>query len=293
MSTELVRVNTADKLILDGCIFLPENKTDKIIINVHGVAHNFYLPGFIWHMAKKYNDSGWSFLSMNNRGHDYVNETRLVTPKEKYRIIGSTREDFKDSVLDIKAYVDFAIKKGYKKIVLQGHSLGAAKIAYYTAKSLDKRVNGLVFASPVDHVALFNTKERAKYNEELLKKAIESVKKKRKTLIPIKVVYEDTMLISPETYISLAMEKGISDIFNVRDEKAPSLLSKIRIPILAFLSKEEFSFKGTRNTLEIIKSKAVNCTDFTYSIIPGSSHTYSGHEEEVAKLVSKWLDEHF
>lgn len=293
MMTHLVTISTEDRLTLDGAIYLPKQKTKKIVINTHGVAHNFYSPGFIQEMSKSYTNSGWAFLTMNNRGHDYINETKLNISKEKYKILGSAYENFEDCIFDIRAYIDFAVKQGYKQIVLQGHSLGATKVAYYTAKTGDKRVNGLIFGSPIDHVGLFNMKDDLEYRTGLLKKALTAIKNKQKTPLVIKRVYEETMQILPETYVSLFSRGGVSDIFNTYDEKAKSLLSKITVPIFVFLSRGEFSLKGNKKTLEIIKAKATNCHDFTYKLLTGSSHTYFGHEKEAANCASLWVTRHF
>ena len=43
-------------------------------------------------------------------------------------------ENFEDCVVDIDAWIKFALSKGYEKIILMGHSLGTEKIVYYMNK---------------------------------------------------------------------------------------------------------------------------------------------------------------
>ena len=51
----------------------------------------------------------------------------------------------------IAAWIDYAENLGLRKLVLVGHSQGAAKAVYYQAQRQDSRLQGLVLASPDLH----------------------------------------------------------------------------------------------------------------------------------------------
>src|SRR5258708_4101905 len=124
MKTTFTRVVTEDKLILQGLLYEPDQKTDKIILHVHGMAGNFYENKFLDVMAKTFTDNGWALLVPNTRGHDFISDFPVAGEKEEYKRIGNFREKFEECVLDIKAWLDFASTENYRDVVLQGHSLG-------------------------------------------------------------------------------------------------------------------------------------------------------------------------
>lgn len=74
MKTELVRFKTSDGLTLEGLLFLPNKKTNKIIVHVHGSAGNFYENVFIDNFSKVYTDNGYALLTFINRGAEYQRE---------------------------------------------------------------------------------------------------------------------------------------------------------------------------------------------------------------------------
>jgi hypothetical protein len=82
VSGELCRVRTEDGLELHG--FLCPNQRSKGkgqkaesaertgVLHVHGWDGNFYENRFIYEAARVCTACGLSFLSLNNRGHDYI-----------------------------------------------------------------------------------------------------------------------------------------------------------------------------------------------------------------------------
>ncbi len=104
-----------------------------------------------------------------------INKKRKKT-KVDYARIGGGSEEFKDCIFDIKAVVDFLSKKGYKKIVLQGHSLGCQKTTFYKYKTKDKRIKSLILLAPVDDIAFIKSALKDKY-KKALKTARAMVKK--------------------------------------------------------------------------------------------------------------------
>ena len=56
-----------------------------------------------------------------------------------------------EEVRDLAAWVDFAEDRGFKKVVLIGHSAGWAAVRLYQAETQDGRVAGVVLASGAVH----------------------------------------------------------------------------------------------------------------------------------------------
>ena len=161
MKTSFQRITTKDGLELHGLLFEPDKKTSNALIYIHGWIGNFYENKFIDHIVKEVVLNGFAFLTFNNRGAGIINDfIKRKKSKVDYMRIGGSLEEFTDCIFDIKAAIDFLSERGYKKIILQGYSLGCQKATFYKYKTKDKRMKGLVLLAPVDDVSF--TKELLK-----------------------------------------------------------------------------------------------------------------------------------
>ena len=127
MKQELVRINSIDGLEEVGILYSPSNGTDRIIIHVHGLNGNFYENRFLDTISKVYTENNYAFLTFNNRGKDYITE---MNKGNEIAIIGGSLERFKECLLDIEGAINWAKDRGYKEIVLEGHSYGCNKVLY-------------------------------------------------------------------------------------------------------------------------------------------------------------------
>ena len=74
MKQQLVRIKSIDGIEMAGNLYEPEEKTNKIVIHVHGLNGNFYENNFIDNISKSYTDKGYAFLPFNNRGKEFISE---------------------------------------------------------------------------------------------------------------------------------------------------------------------------------------------------------------------------
>ncbi len=289
MKTRFVRVTTKDKLILQGLLYEPEQKTQEVVIHIHGMGGNFYENRFLDSMAEDFTNNGWAFLIVNTRGHDMMADFPVEGEKERYKRIGNAWERFSDCVLDIKAWVNFINTEGFKNIVLQGHSLGAVKVVYYLVKTEDKRIKRLLLASPPDMVKL---SQKWEHHSEMLTLAQKMIKdKKGKEILPKQL--DNWYYLSAATYVDFSLPENPINIFNIHEPNASSLLGKVDVPVLAFIGTKDYcTVVPAKKGLEILKKKAVNCPKFDTLFIEGATHSYFGHEKEVARLVSNWINKH-
>lgn len=286
MKTTFIRATTDDKLILQGLLCEPKKNTNKIILHIHGMAGNFYENRFLDSMAKTFTDNGWAFLSPNTRGHDYIADFPLAGAKEKYERVGNFREKFEECIYDIKSWMDCVESKGYKDVVLQGHSLGAVKVVYYLGKTNDKRVNKLVLASPPDMVGLAEAESNHKELLTLSKKMIKNGKGNE--ILP-KLLW-NWYYLSAKTYTDFCQRDNPIDVFNTYNKEKFSIISKITVPTLAFFgSKDDAVIMPVKEALGVIKNKAKNCPQFDTRIIDGAPHSYFKHEDEMAEQIINWI----
>ena len=125
MEYPIIEVKTKDGIVLNGLIS-ESKKRDKILINIHGTASNFYEEPLIKELYTELPKKDISFLSTNNRGNSILGNSWQRT--------GSALEKFEECLIDIDTWIEFCLNKGYEKIILQGHSLGTEKIVYYMNK---------------------------------------------------------------------------------------------------------------------------------------------------------------
>jgi acetyl esterase/lipase len=76
-----------------------------------------------------------------------------VVTRAGKRLAGAAFERFGESVHDIRAAIALAVKSGYRRVILAGHSTGANKVLHYLARTRDRRVVGLILLGPVSDVA--------------------------------------------------------------------------------------------------------------------------------------------
>jgi pimeloyl-ACP methyl ester carboxylesterase len=145
-SVELVEVRTTDDVAHAGAFGVPKRmggtpRFDAALM-MHGAGGAFY-EAFFRNFSTALVDRGVATLRANNRGHDIVNRGNgRGTP------LGVALERVEDCVLDWDAWLGFLQTRGFRRILLFGHSLGAVKSAYYLATRNDPRVTGCVLASP-------------------------------------------------------------------------------------------------------------------------------------------------
>lgn len=281
---ELVRITTDDKLELHGMLFEPGKKTTNALIHIHGWNGNFYENKFIDFVAREAVTRGLTFLTFNNRGTGFVTDLiRREKSKVKYVKIGGSLEKFEDCIIDIKSAVDFLSKRGYKKIILQGHSTGCQKITFYKYKTRDRRVKGLIELAPVDDVSLSKRLLGNKY-EKSLKIAKEMVKK-GKGDEPVPKWMSFAVLLSAKRYLNIAdPESPQGRLFDYSGKLKE--MKNVGCPVLAvFGSKDKYEFKP-QEKLKILKKNVKDCD---IRLVKNAGHGFVGFEAELSKLIGNWL----
>ncbi|MDO4431468.1 MAG: alpha/beta fold hydrolase [Lonepinella koalarum] len=153
---EKLAVATQSGAVLDGALFAGTKQADTVMIAITGIHGNFYSNPFYVHLGQTLSAHGIDFVYAQTR--NAFNQIPIVNAKTGLpETIGSYNEDFGKALEDVKAYVDFAQKQGYGRIILAGHSLGANKVIHYLAKSQDKRVDKFILLSPANVTHLTNS----------------------------------------------------------------------------------------------------------------------------------------
>lgn len=151
---ELVSFTGSKGLWLDGLLYeAPQPRAT--ILHVHGSFGNFYANRWLRDMAAVYMQSGLNFLPFNLAGHDGLAEGYRfdgVNKKPIFGYVGHAITDVRRCLDDIAGAVDFAAQLGHP-VLLQGHSLGCDRVAYFAAECGDRWP--LILLSPADTMGLF------------------------------------------------------------------------------------------------------------------------------------------
>lgn len=285
MSLSLERVKTEDFLELQGLPYIPEKKTDIVVLHCHGMAGNFYENRFVNVTGLKLISEGIAFCAMNNRGHDFIADFIVEkNGKIEYRRIGEVYERIEDSVKDIAAWVNFLKAKGFTKLILMGHSLGAVKAVLYASEH-QHQLSGLILASPPDMLGLArNEKDFGKK----IKEAKELVDSKQENTLLKETVF-DSYPISAGTYLNLFGDDSAANVFSIKSGKESEKLKAISIPLLIIFGEKDECFDY--NPEGITKFFRKQSPDATFTILPNANHIYLNEENAFAKKVVEFVKE--
>lgn len=147
-----IKVTTKTGLVLAGKLYKADNA--KIVyIAITGVEGNINNNPFYRNIGNTLANNGIDFIVGHTR--DAFNRVKSKNAKTgEIEFYGAWNERFSDADDDVRAYVDYAEKHGYEKIILGGQSLGANKVIHYLANNDDDRVNKFLLLSPVNVNAL-------------------------------------------------------------------------------------------------------------------------------------------
>lgn len=291
MKQEFLKIKTADNIELAGILYEPIDKTNRIVLHVHGLAGNFYENSFVDCQAKTYIQNGYSYFTFNNRGNGYFNELR----KNDNNVVsyingGAAFENFEDCYLDIKSAVDYVKSLGYNEIILQGHSYGCNKAVYYYYKSKDPSISNIILLAPCDIIKEFQVfigEEYSRYIDKC-KKAIESNNENKiidYSLFP-------PMGFTAKTFISSFTEDSPNDFYRYRtDNYKCSLLNGITLPVLVQIGEDDNSALVVDKNI-VTNYLITNIKNIELKYIENSNHGYIGKEQEMSDNCITWLNTH-
>lgn len=287
MKQELVRINSIDEIEQPGILYSPNKETDKIVIHVHGLNGNFYENRFLDILAKSYTDKNYAFLTFNNRGRDFITE---LLKGNDFTIIGGSLERFKDCLLDIDGVVNWVKAKGFKEIILEGHSYGCNKVLYYYNHKKDDSIKKIVLLAPCDIPSegkkFLSEEEYNKAKEESTRLIKEN---KENELIDFSVMANGK--IAAGTYYYDFLPDGENDFIRYVDgvNGKSQVLNSINIPtLIIFGDVDECVLTQPIDVVkEYLKNNLSNCN---IQIIDGADHSYTGRYEELGNVIKNNME---
>jgi pimeloyl-ACP methyl ester carboxylesterase len=284
---QLLYVRTDDNIVEGGVIFTPPKDLAKpvAIILIHGWGVNFYQPTYVA-IGRALAERGYTSIAGNTRMHDIGN---VEAWRGNKRIRGGGYWGLAgDEVRDLAAWIDLAEERGFKRVVLVGHSAGAAAVRTYQAQIQDPRVLGVVLASGGIYAAgQAGSNELAEATRLVAHGEGEALMSFPKHSDPSKVnlsagTFLDMVSIPPE----------FKDFFGVQTTTTNPAVTRIRCPLLAFYGTS--GDVGSKKELELLKScigrQSTGPSRVDTALIPHADHMYAGEEAQVAQTIAEWTN---
>ncbi len=282
---ELVRVQAKDGISNGGVIYAPPKNAAKpiAIIWIHGWGTNFYAPTYV-NIGRALAAHGYSCIAGNTRMHDLGNVEWIGDKRIRgggYWGVAS------EQVRDIAAWIDFAEDRGFKQVVLVGHSAGWAAVTQYQTEEQDRRVLGLVVASGTvrpgtgptdpDQIAQATRMMAEGHPDELVRDPKRSF----------------PSYISAATMLDIVnTPPEFKDFYGTQTDTKHPGVSRIHCPLLAFYGTK--GDVGDAAALELLKSSIQHQSSGPSRVntimIDGGDHMYAGEEVQVAEVIAKWAD---
>lgn len=289
MFVDLVRTTTPDGHRLDGSL-LPAAKGTSTgcdidaCLMLHGVGGNFYAGNLFEHLSSKLCDLGIAALRVNTRGHDSISiswgSTGPTRQGAAYEIVDQCRHD-------VKTWIQFLQDRGYQKIALLGHSLGAIKAIYSQAYSPNAAVRALIACSAprLSYSAFMNSDSQPKFFASMAT-ANEHVEQGRPETL-FQAAFPFPILITASGYID---KYGPEERYNIT-----KFVDKVGCPMLVTYGQIELERGGIAfaGMPEALSSRRRADQPLEIVTIAGADHAYTGVYESLANALVTWLAKQF
>ncbi len=322
MLIDLVRFQTADGIRLDGALRVPPAGTasqlpvDALLL-VHGTGANFYASSLLEAVAEHFVARGVAALLVNTRGRDILYTAGTSAGPRR---LGAACERVDDCRLDIAAWLGWLAERGYRRVGLVGHSLGAIKGVYamaqpdatggWHAQNMDVmgvegqlphapprpsppcseratqavQVTCLCAISPArlsyDYLCGSPAAEEFRATLERARQLIDAGQGETLMEVQFPIPY----VVTAAGYLD---KYGPGERFNVL-----TYVGRLRLPTLFTFGSSEVqahvAFRGLPEAIEAAAEAAPNPL-VQVAVVAGADHVYSGVRSELTARIERWL----
>lgn len=289
MWCDLVRTMTADGFRLDGALQVPAapdadrssaSRCDAVV-TLHGVGGNFYASSLFEGLTPALLDAGIAVLAANTRGHDTLFAASAGMRGRCW--LGGAVEKVDECRQDVAAWLRFLSERGYRRLGVVGHSLGAIKAVYSQAYEPDPRVTGVIALSPPRlSYAAFQYDPRSGAFQEAVAAARLAVRDGRGSQL-LQVSFPYTQWMAAENYLD---KYGPEERYNL-----VKFVGQVNCPCCITYGQRELddggmAFAGVPEALVGARRPDQPLEILT---IPGADHNYSGTIPLLAEKLRDWL----
>ena len=279
-----VEAAAARGTVLFGVLFhdTATSAPETVVLAITGIHGNFYSNPFYVDFGAAVNAAGAHFVyAQTCDAFGEIPTRNIRTGAEE--TAGSWNERFAWAVEDVAAWVDWAVARGYRRIVLAGHSLGANKVIRYLSMRPDAPVDRFLLLSPanVRHLAA----QASSADRATVRRMLDAGRGKER--LPFELL--GWIPCIADTAGDWLFSDTLDNVHPEPDGDF-SQVSRIRVPgglligsLDVFAGGEPIAF--LRNLAEHFPDPARN----RIIVIPGTGHTYQGKARETAERVAEFV----
>ena len=282
-----------DGIELCGILYKGKEKTDKIILAVHGMTSNCFKKRDDI-IAKKANEEGIDYFCFNNRGSEIIKYiSKKIEGKKEKSLAGTAYEDVLEGYEDIVGAILKLKELGYSKIYLQGHSLGSTKVVYTYNELKEEEetdilnnIKGIILLSLID-IPMAVKFYLGKNYETYLKLAEEKEEKGINDLMPKNAFIHP---ISVKTFLRYVRDNKDIDFVKYGSDNEMEILNKIDIPLFMRWGNDNEMIAQKAEELVTILNNIITNPSKDIDYIDGANHGYDGKEEILAEEIIKFIN---
>jgi pimeloyl-ACP methyl ester carboxylesterase len=275
MKLEIVSLITRDQVQIFGGFWEPRGNATPVAVDawllLPGAGGAFYsqVQGpFAMALA----DAGYPVLTLSTRGHDLAWQNRL-----NGKLYGLAAEIIAEAGEDIVAALDELERRGYRRVGLLGHSMGAIKCSYFLAHGGDPRVRLFAQTSGgrIGRPRWEGSPQQEKV-EEALRHAEQLVAEGRgEELKLFETSIQGRTYMTPLAFI----DRHADDRYDTL-----KLAAGLTVPTI-FLGGSEEPEMIPRGLLEAFQAAAKDARPSAIATIEGADHFYTGKAKEAIDAV--------
>ena len=246
---------------------------------LHGLGGNFYGSRLNLRLAEKLQQMGLATVLGNTRGHDGLNTStvggRALTRGAAIEIVDECRHD-------VQGWINWLTKRGFRRILLVGHSLGAIKSLYAQAHQPDRHVKGIVglSATRLSHLAFLASTGKDKFLGWFQRATHLVQNDQAQELLDVDFPFPTT--ISAGAYVD---KYGPQDRYNWM-----RFVGHIETPVLLMFGEDELAnnpaFQGLLEDAQQLLGPYPN---YDLQVIPRADHFYAGAHSVACDAMQAWI----
>ena len=293
MEGKIIEFLSSDGYVLNGALVEPKRRSTNpktCVIYLHGLRGTFYSSHLLKYISAELAERGTATLSIETRGSYFINDLDKAPTSRKKKnnstiLCGGSIERFEDCTKDISGAVAEAHKRGYKRILLAGHSTGCQKISYYAHKTKGRRIAGLVVIAPMEDKPIYE-KILGRRFAATVSEAKRLSRQDPNAILPKSI---GVGFLGAKRFVSLTdTHYPESMIFNYLS--GLKQFGSIRKPVLAILAGADQYAQMPAAEYASRLQKSSSAGNVSVSIVPGANHGFLYKEKDAAKAILSWMD---
>lgn len=289
---KIINFLATDGINLTGILYNIDNKTDKVILSIHGMSSNCFKERDEI-IAKKANENGIDYFCFNNRGSELTKYIRKNVNGKKEKLLGGTSyEDVLEGYEDIVGAILKLKELGYQEIYLQGHSLGCTKIVY-TYNELKEEddeilesIKGVILLSLIDIPATLKVYLRDKYENY-----IQLAEEKENEGKGLELMPKDSFIhpISVKSFLRYSKYNKDIDFARYGEDKEFEKINNIDVPLMMRWGNDNEMILQKADELVDNMNTYIHNARKDIDYIDGANHGYNDKEELLATQIIDFI----